>query len=410
MYIYIRQADIKYNNIPSITKIRVLRNSYQREYEKTLKSKNWVEMREEKRYLHYEEIQQVLKELMNEFLENKEAENVPIDLLHAKRLQSFLILLFYTSLPPSRAVEIRTLQQGVSLQFKSTTNTWWLVLDRFKTVKHRGIDSVELDPSSQELLITYLEFFITSYRKLLFEKWKANKGTQEDENYLFVPSSKCATQCYPESSWSAMVCNLFRGKTGMNVTINILRSSFITYFYSSDASENLSLCESIANGMRHSISEAKRTYDRRTSHEKKRKAVDWCGNTTTKWLTGDQMESISLLPTSKKLVLPGPTPSLTFDDSEPFTIPPVVGDIVAVPFNTADGTKDFWLGKCLRIGSSNIILGWLEPTDKNCNKYKMKLGASWEENIKACIYPIDVIYNESYYTLNTPAKDILASL
>lgn len=228
--------------------------------------------------MHYEEIQQVLKSLMDEFLEGKKDPKAVKDstksplLLKAKQLQRFLILLFYTSLPPSRALEIRTLQHGTSLQFKKATNTWWLILSEFKAVKSKGVDSVELNPSSQGVLIAYLELFLSDYRPILMEHWwskkmKANpmvrKGHVVDEKFLFVPPGNTKNQGFAESAWSAMVCNLFKERTGMAISINNLRSSFITYFYESDASANLNLRESIANGMRHSISEAQRTYDRR---------------------------------------------------------------------------------------------------------------------------------------------------
>lgn len=275
------QAATKFSNIPSITQMKSTRNEYQRTYDKGLKSQNWVELREEERFLHYEEIQQVLKVLLNEFLEG---EKDPLQVLEvvsksvnkivekAKQLQKFLILLFYTSLPPSRSLEMRTLQHGTSLQFRKTTNTWWLVLNEFKTVKNKGIDSVELDPKSQKVLVTYLELFLKHYRPHLLGRWWEKKKksnpmvTQEhivDEKYLFVPPGNTKQQCFAESAWSAMVCKLFKEKTGMHISINALRSSFITYFYGSEAAENVNLRESMASGMRHSVAEAQRTYDRR---------------------------------------------------------------------------------------------------------------------------------------------------
>lgn len=261
--------------------MRNLRNHYQRDYEKGLKSQNWVELREEKKFLHYEEVQQVLKLLLDEFLEGEKdptlvaskSQSSSLLLLKAKQLQRFLVLLFYTSLPPSRALEIRTLQHGTSLQFRESTHTWWLVLSAFKTVKSKGVDSVELNPKSQRVLITYLELFLSTYRPHLLQHWWEKKRKvnpmvtpehmQQDEKYLFLPPGKHRQQCYSESAWSFMVCQLFKEKTGMAVSINVLRSSFITYFYGSEASDNLSLRESMANGMRHSMAEAQRTYDRR---------------------------------------------------------------------------------------------------------------------------------------------------
>jgi hypothetical protein len=256
-----------------------LRNEYQKKYELGLKSQNWAELRENDKYLHYEEIQQVLKSLMDDFLEKqkdfrmvRKTTKLPL-LQKAKQLQKFLVLLFYTSLPPSRALEIRTLQHGTSLQFRKSTGTWWLVLSEFKTVRNKGVDSMELDCSSQKVLVSYLELFFNEYRDILLDHWWEKKRklnpmiTREhiaDEKYLFVAPGKSKQQMFSDSAWSGMVCKIFLEKTGVRVSINTLRSSFITYFYGSEESSDLSLRESIANGMRHSIHEAQRTYDRRS--------------------------------------------------------------------------------------------------------------------------------------------------
>lgn len=411
-------SSIKWDNVSSIVQIRTLRNGYQRVYEKGLKSQNWVEMREKDRYLHFEEVQQVLKTLMEEFLEGQKDPSQVMSttkeplLIKAKQLQRFLILLFYTSLPPSRALEIRTLKYNTSLQFRKTTNTWWLVLSEFKTVRAKGIDSMELDPTSQKVLITYLELFFNLYRRHLIDNWWEKKRKNnlqlrekevEDEGFLFVPPGKTKDQGFTESAWSAMMCKLFKEKTGMSVTINTLRSSFITYFYSNEASENLNLRESMANGMRHSLQEAQRTYDRRyftksnlslflshfidsffhrTSHEKKRKAVNWCGNNTMRWLGGEETP----LPPEPKVIKKGPTPQHQYDDNEPYTHSPNLGDVVAVPFKKEDSTPSFWLGKCLRVNNedSTLLLGWFERLSDE-NKYKMKIGASWSE-VCSCLY------------------------
>ena len=270
-----RSADVKFNNVLAITSLRNLRNNYQRNYERQLKGQNWVKLREQDRFLHYEEIQQVVKELMNEFLEG-EKDPLKVSMItkcsltkKAVQLQKFLVLLFYTSLPPSRALEIRSLQYGSSLQFRKTTNSWWLVFDKYKTVRQKGVDSLELDPKSQNLLIVYLELFINDYRELLMKKWwkhrvqKTPSVAPVDDKYLFVCSPNSRVQNFSDTAWSNMICTLFKERTGISISVNNLRSSFITYFYDSEDSANLNLRESIATGMRHSIAEAKRTYDRR---------------------------------------------------------------------------------------------------------------------------------------------------
>ena len=86
-------AESNYARVSAINQLKSLRNSYQRDYEKSLK-KDWVELREEDKFLHYEEIQQVLQELMKDFLGgqanlNKVEEATPPSMLikKAKQLQ-----------------------------------------------------------------------------------------------------------------------------------------------------------------------------------------------------------------------------------------------------------------------------------------------------------------------------------
>ena len=107
-WIYCRESNTDFENIKSIQQLKLLRNSYQRGYEKESK-KDWVELREEGRFLHFEEVQQVLKQLQVEFMGNEKditmiEKNTPKKDMYkkAKQLQKFLILLMYVSLPPSR--------------------------------------------------------------------------------------------------------------------------------------------------------------------------------------------------------------------------------------------------------------------------------------------------------------------
>lgn len=118
----------------------------------------------------------------------------------------------------------------------------------------------------------------------------------------------------------------------------------------------------------------------RTGFEKKRKAVDWCGNNTAKWLQGEEPE----VPAAKAIKR-GPAPNLQYDDNEPHCHPPCLGDVVAVPFQDQEhGGSDFWLGKCLRLNEDGtMLLGWFQEVGKN--SYRMKIGASWQE-VCVCVF------------------------
>jgi hypothetical protein len=80
----------------AIRQLKTLRNTYQCSYETSLK-KDWVEMHEVDKFLHYEEIQQVLKELLDDFLDGQtdpnkvKTETQPSFMLKkAKQLQKVL--------------------------------------------------------------------------------------------------------------------------------------------------------------------------------------------------------------------------------------------------------------------------------------------------------------------------------
>ena len=101
---------------------------------------------------------------------------------------------------------------------EETANSWWVVLEHYKTSGTKCTDSLELEPQSQK-----------SY-----------------EEATAITSSRS-------------VC-LYHGNGQL---IQLAEEQFCHLFYSSNASDSLGLRESIASGMCHSMAEAKKTYDRR---------------------------------------------------------------------------------------------------------------------------------------------------
>ena len=114
----------------------------------------------------------------------------------------------------------------------------------------------------------------------------------------------------------------------------------------------------------------------RTDFEKKRKAVEFCGNNIIKSLSVDDQV---LLPPEPKVIKSGPAGKL-YDSNIPHTHTLHIGDIVAVPFVNNSNETDFWLGKCMRLETeSTVLLGWLKGTDQRLKQYKLIIGNSWEE-------------------------------
>lgn len=94
----------------------------------------------------------------------------------------------------------------------------------------------------------------------------------QGHNYVFVTRSG---DPFSGPYFSEFLSTLLYKHTGKRVATNGLRSSFITSFYGSEAAKDPEMRESVARVMRHSTKEAQRTYDRRTTTERKRKGLDF---------------------------------------------------------------------------------------------------------------------------------------
>jgi len=132
----------------------------------------------------------------------------------------------------------------------------------FKNYRSVGIDITELD--SFAWWCTLFELYVTSYRSALVDK---------ECKHLFVFVTKSGKP-FSGSYWSDYISSLLFEHTGVSAATNLLRSSFVSSFYDSAASNDPKLAESVAAVLRHSSKEAKKTYDRRTATQRKRPGLD----------------------------------------------------------------------------------------------------------------------------------------
>jgi len=78
---------------------------------------------------------------------------------------------------------------------------------------------------------------------------------------------------YSGPSFTKRLQRLFDRLTGRQVSINVLRSSFLTWAYSQrECDDNMK--DSLAAALRHSREQAQTTYDRRTANERKSAALE----------------------------------------------------------------------------------------------------------------------------------------
>jgi hypothetical protein len=137
---------------------------------------------------------------------------------------------------------------------------WKMILSQFKNVRQRGVDTTEL---------TAFAWWIE-----LFQLYQKNRplllGKQHKHDFVFV-----ARQGTPFTAnyFSDFLSTLLHRHTGQRIATNILRSSFVTHFYGTDDAQNPAMRESVASVMRHTVDQALRVYDQRSSATKKHKGL-----------------------------------------------------------------------------------------------------------------------------------------
>ena len=139
---------------------------------------------------------------------------------------------------------------------------WTLFLSDYKTARRNGVDVTTFSRADCGWYIQLLEQYLEQYRPLLV--------SDDAHRFVFVTRSG---QRFGQSYFSDFVQNLIHKHSGIRMSINLIRSSFISFFYDSDRSNDMVLRESVAKVMRHSRREAERTYDRRTASQRKRSGL-----------------------------------------------------------------------------------------------------------------------------------------
>ena len=105
-----------------------------------------------------------------------------------------------------------------------------------------------------------------------FDNYRDLIVVRDNHRFVFVTRSG---DPFTNSYWSENISKLLFHHTGNRVATNLLRSSFVTHFRDSEAAQDPVMRESVAAVMRHSVAEQSRTYDRRTSTQRKRKGLEF---------------------------------------------------------------------------------------------------------------------------------------
>lgn len=193
--------------------------------------------------------------------------------LKAWHCSDLVLLSLYVYLPPSRGLEVRTLEivrDRSKLDARKSRDRNFLIvnedgsglrlqINRYKTQKFRGRDEVAIQPGDE--LCRVIKTYIDNYRPQLI--------TEVSGDFLLVNRSG---NRFSSGAFSGHLRRLIFGLTGKIAAVNALRSAFVTWAYGkSDCTD--ALRNSLANALRHSRRQAEQTYDKRTANEKKELAV-----------------------------------------------------------------------------------------------------------------------------------------
>ena len=185
---------------------------------------------------------------------------------------------------------------------------------------------------------------------------------------------------------------MFEKYLSLKLTTVDLRKAVVNYFLTLPQSNDLSLRESFATLMKHSVRTQKRCYDERPLVQKKCRALDLLSSVASRTLNQDAVEIIS-----------------EEDEEGRIEYLPLPGDFVAlVAANSTKSTPEIFVAKVLRLSEDHKSAYLAEFSEIEPGKFKLDAGKSYKENVNALIFPIDVVYLHSngVYELRTPKLDI----
>ena len=247
--------------------------------------------------------------------------------------------------------------------------------------------------------------------------------------------------------WSQLISSTFLRRSNVTVSVNTLRSSFVTHLLSEERLDGLDerMKEQFADAMRHSTThvsrhtpqykytciehvclsvQQKRTYDRRTTNERVGKAVDLMGRVTATQLQEDSFSPEESHGDDSNDETTGVAASSSSSSSSPpshhrHSLPYREGDIVAVVDEHSTRKKPvFILGKVLQLlKRRQALLAHLAPQqgeeEEGATRFKLRVGSTtWLESLDAVVFPVDVEFDnrDRLYRLRTSPLEIHESL
>eukprot|EP00163_Fabomonas_tropica_P026110 TRINITY_DN467_c0_g1_i2.p1 TRINITY_DN467_c0_g1~~TRINITY_DN467_c0_g1_i2.p1 ORF type:complete len:451 (+),score=29.88 TRINITY_DN467_c0_g1_i2:1719-3071(+) len=215
-------------------KVMDMRNVLLR-YRDPERSGTWQELRENGKWLHWDQVLKVAQALRDEVDDMLATGCLPIrgkksgkrkrhvgDVRMAETYRAMLVLDFYTLMPPGRALEYRAMRLGDDLVRRKDAHNkeqWWLTTSKYKNRRFRGKDDTDL--SLVPMLVQHLEEYLEDHRPVLL-----GRGAESDEGYVFLTVNG---EPYSSGAWSMMLKRMFQRLGNQKVSVNMLRLAFVTH-------------------------------------------------------------------------------------------------------------------------------------------------------------------------------------
>jgi len=204
-------------------------------------SKNNKSQKQEANWTSMEELKKVFKNLEKEVMALDLKNKIKIKPTEFTKLQDYLIAGLYTLLPPVRLdyapcfiIPSKTQAvEGKNYLINSGRNRKSFFIQEFKNVSSKGAQTINIPPKLNTIINMWL-------------KWN-------DSNFFLLNKRK---EVLSANGLGKMISRIF-SPTGKNITINLLRSIYISENVNIDA---IKASEKMANDMMHSTSVQKTIY------------------------------------------------------------------------------------------------------------------------------------------------------
>lgn len=289
-WLYRKEPDtgVKFANVAIIRRYKDWRNQHQARAQRERKQIDAEDLREAGKWVEWPALVAAIQEMREEW-NSTDTTEPSVDL--ARQLHDLLLMGLYVMIP-SRAAEVRLLQfipyeelprfRGTLKQHvdreqinlltckpsaeEETDPKWTMLISQYKNYRHRGVDVtlMDADPDQFGWWIDLLQTYFATFRPML----------EPENRFVFLTTRG---EPFKEGYFSSYVSGLVHQLTGQRVSVNLLRSSFVTHFYASEQAQDPEVRQSVAQVMRHSVREAQSTYDRRSAPQRKRKGLNAIG-------------------------------------------------------------------------------------------------------------------------------------